>query len=73
MRDGTILPAQRRTYSAAVRSALDLIEDLLVEGIRHGHFDYAVTCETGTNGRRLLIVKAGKSHKFAIQGPDIPP
>ena len=54
------------SYSEPVRSALDLIEDLLVEGIRHGHFDYSLTCETGTNGRRLLIVKAGKRHKFTI-------
>lgn len=61
-----------RSYSEPVRSALDLIEDLLVEGIRHGHFDYSLTCEMGTNGRRLLIVKAGKSHKFTIEGTDVP-
>ena len=62
-------PEALRTYPAPVRSALNLIEHLLVEGIKHGHFEYAVTCETGTNGRRLLIVKAGKSHKFSIEGP----
>ena len=55
-----------------VRSALDLIESLVVEGIMHGHFDYSLTCELGTNGRRLLIVKAGKSHKFTIEGIDFP-
>lgn len=60
------------TYSGQVQSALDLIERLLIEGIRHGHFDYSLTCETGTNGRRLLIVKAGKSHKFTIEGADVP-
>jgi len=72
MREGIIAPQPPRIYSDPVRSALDLIERLLVEGIRHGHFDYAVTCETGTNGRRLLIVKAGKSHKFSIPEPEIP-
>ena len=61
------------TYSDPVRSALNLIESLLVEGIKHGHFDYSLTCQTGTNGRRLLIVKAGKSHKFTIEGIDVPP
>jgi hypothetical protein len=70
MREGT--PKASHTYSDPVRSALDLIEALLVEGIKHGHFDYAMTCETGTNGRRLLIVKAGKSHKFSIMEPDVP-
>jgi hypothetical protein len=61
-----------RTYSDQVRSALDLIESLVVEGIKHGHFDYAVSCEMGTNGRRLLIVRAGKSHKFSIVEADVP-
>jgi hypothetical protein len=72
MHERAISPGPPRTYSAPVRSALELIEALLVEGIKHGHFDYAVTCETGTNGRRLLIMKAGKSHKFSISEPDIP-
>jgi hypothetical protein len=61
-----------RDYSAMVRSALDLVEKLIVEGIKHGFFDYSITCETGIGGRRLLIVKAGKSHKFSIMEPDIP-
>jgi hypothetical protein len=72
MREGTIPPKLSRRYSEPVRSALDLIEGLLVEGIQHGHFHYSMTCETGTNGRRLLIVKAGKSHKFSIMEPDVP-
>jgi hypothetical protein len=59
-------------YSESVRSALDLLEGLLVEGLRHGHFDYSMNCETGNNGRRLLIVKAGKSHKFTIEESDVP-
>jgi hypothetical protein len=64
--------AAPRVYSAPVRSALDLVECLLVEGIKHGHFDYSITCETGIGGRRLLIVKAGKSHKFSIMEPEVP-
>jgi hypothetical protein len=67
--DTTKLP---HSYSKPVRSALDLVERLLIEGIKHGHFDYSVTCETGTNGRRLLIVKAGKSHKFSVMESDVP-
>ena len=72
MREGFTYLKPPVTYSDPVRSALNLIEGLLVEGIKHGHFDYAVTCETGTNGRRLLIVKAGKSHKFSIPEPEVP-
>jgi hypothetical protein len=72
MHEMNISPTALRVYSTPVRSALDLIERLLVEGIKHGHFDYSITCETGTGGRRLLIVKAGKSHKFSITEPDVP-
>jgi hypothetical protein len=72
MRETNISPTAWRVYSAPVRSALDLIENLLVEGIKHGHFDYSIICETGTGGRRLLIVKAGKSHKFSIMESDVP-
>jgi hypothetical protein len=72
MREPNILFSASRNYSDAVQSALDLIERLLVEGIKHGHFDYSIICEIGTNGRRLLIVKAGKSYKFSITEHDVP-
>jgi hypothetical protein len=72
MRERTITARAPRTYSDPVLAVFDLIEALLVEGIKHGHFDYSMTCETGSNGRRLLIVKAGKSHKFSIMEPDVP-
>jgi hypothetical protein len=72
MHEGTITPKASLTYSDPVRAALVLIETLLVEGIKHGHFDYSISCATGTNGRRLLIVKAGKSHKFSIMEMDVP-
>jgi hypothetical protein len=72
MCDDITTPKSQHAYSNPVRSALDLIETLLIEGIKHGHFDYSMTCETGTNGRRLLIVKAGKSHKFSITASDVP-
>jgi len=67
-----ISPLRETCYFEPVRSALDLVESLLVEGLKHGHFEYSLTCELGTKGRRLLIVKAGKSHKFTIEGIDVP-
>ena len=72
MSEITLPSNQPGTYSDSVRSALDLIEKLLVEGIKHGHFDCAVSCETGTAGSRRLIVRAGMSHKFTIMKPDLP-
>ena len=72
MTEANISPKAHGVYSEPVRSALELIESLLVEGIKHGHFDYSITCETGIGGRRLLTVKAGKSHKFTIMVPEVP-
>jgi len=72
MHETNISPTAPKVYSTPVQSAFDLVEKLLIEGIRHGHFDYAITCETGTGGRRLLIVRAGKSHKFSIMESDVP-
>jgi hypothetical protein len=63
--------APLRTYHGELADALALLEKILVEGLKHGHFDYSITCETGTGGRRLLIVKAGKSHKFSIGEADL--
>jgi hypothetical protein len=65
-------PASPRGYQGKLAQALALIEKIVVDGIKHGHFDYSITCETGVGGRRLLIVKAGKSHKFSITEPDVP-
>lgn len=64
--------AARGDGAGPVGAAIKLLEDLIIDGIRHGHFEYCVTCETGNGGRRLLIVKAGKSHKFSILEADIP-
>jgi hypothetical protein len=57
MLEETITLNAPRIHSEPVRAAMTLIESLVLEGMRHGHFDYSITCETGTNGRRLLIVR----------------
>ena len=72
MRQRDITSVPGGNYSGQLRSALDLVQTLIIEGVAHGHFDYTITCETGTAGRRLLIVKAGKSHKFSIPEPEVP-
>ncbi len=61
-----------RPYAPPVASALELIERLLIDGLRHGHFEFEMKCEAGTGGRRLLIIKAGKSHRFSITESEVP-
>jgi hypothetical protein len=72
MHKANIPPNRMQNCSASVQSALNFFESLIVEGVKHGFFDYSITCETGVNGRRLLIMKAGKSYKFSILESDIP-
>jgi hypothetical protein len=66
MRDVSAPSLQSRIYGRQLREALDHIEGLVLEGLRHGFFDYSIVCEIGKDGRRELVIRAGKSHKFTI-------
>ena len=72
MRDVSAPSLQGRAYGRQLREALDRIEGLIVEGLRHGFFDYSITCDIGKDGRRQLVIRAGKSHKFTIPEDELP-
>ncbi len=55
-----------------MREALDRLRGLVVDGLKHGFFDYSISCEVGNKGRRQLVIRAGKSHKFTIPEDDLP-
>jgi hypothetical protein len=57
-------PLFQRAKSGQVRDALDCLEGLVVEGLKHGFFDYSIACEIANGGKRQLVIRAGKSHKF---------
>jgi hypothetical protein len=71
MRDVFAPPLQGDRHGR-FREALDRIEGLLVDGLRHGFFDYSITCEVGKDCRRELVVRAGKNHRFIIPKDDLP-
>ena len=50
--------------------AIAKIESEVREGITHGHFDLAISCKVATNGKRELLVKAGKNHRYVIPEPE---
>jgi len=52
--------------------ALAHLEKVVVEGLRHGFFDCSISCEIGNGGKRQLVIRAGKSHKFTIPEEDLP-
>ena len=52
--------------------ALALLEKVFVDGLRHGFFDYSIQCEIGNHGKRHLVIRAGKAHKFTIPEDELP-
>ena len=62
----------QRVKRGQVREALDRLEGLVVEGLKHGFFDYSIACEIGNGGKRHLVIRAGKSHKFTIRADEVP-
>lgn len=55
-----------------IREALDRLEELIVEGLKHGFFEYTVACQVVTGGKRKLVIPAGKSHQFTIPKSEVP-
>jgi hypothetical protein len=55
-----------------VSDVLDHLDFLVVDGLRHGFFDYSITCEIVSGGKRQLVIRAGKSHKFTIREDQVP-
>jgi hypothetical protein len=68
MADAPIAPSSQRIARGRVREALDRLEGLVVDGLKHGFFEYSITCEVGNH----LVIRAGKSHKFIIPAEEVP-
>ena len=54
------------------REALDRLRALLLEGLKHGFFEYSIACEVTNGGKRQLVIRAGKSHRFTIPEHEVP-
>jgi len=52
--------------TSALARAMAKIEAEVREGVSHGHFDLAISCKISNSGKRELLVKAGKNHRFLI-------
>ena len=71
MAEAPIASSPQRLARGQIREALDRLEGLVVDGLKHGFFDYAITCEVGSGGKRHLVICAGKSHKFTIPAEEV--
>ena len=65
-------PPPHRVTSGQVREALDRLEGLVIDGLKHGFFDFSIACEVANGGKRQLVIRAGKSHKFTIPEHEVP-
>jgi hypothetical protein len=54
------------------RKAVNRLVQVFLDGLRHGHFRYAISGEIGKGNRRELVIEAGKSHKFTIPEDELP-
>ena len=63
----TTMPAVRKP-----REAINRLIEVVMDGLRHGHFRCAITSAIGKNNRRDLVIEAGKSQKFTIPEDDLP-
>jgi hypothetical protein len=72
MAEASIAPSLQHVTDGQIREALDRLESLVVDGLKHGFFDYSIACEVGNGGRRHLVIRAGKSHKFTIPAEEVP-
>ena len=72
MRDDQASVMTVRATGRQLRDALDHIEMLIVDGLRHGFFDCSITCQIGSCGKRQVVIRGGKSRKFTIPEDELP-
>ncbi len=62
----------RRAESGQIREVLDHLEGIVIAGLKHGFFDCSITCDVASGGKRHLVIRGGKSHKFTIPEAQVP-
>jgi len=55
-----------------LRQAMKCLEQTIIDGLNHGFFDCAISSEVVSGGKRELMIRAGKSHKFTIPEEELP-
>jgi hypothetical protein len=59
-------PSSRCFEEGECARAIEKLEQVVLDGIRHGFFDYRIVCEVINGEKRRLTITAGKSHQFVI-------
>jgi hypothetical protein len=72
MRDDIKQNVAGRSCGPQAYAALDRIIDVVLDGLRHGHFRCTISSAIVKNNKRDFVIEAGKSHKFTIPEDDLP-
>ena len=59
-------PVQDVVSAPAIDRAISRVLAEIHDGLRHGFFEFTVTCEIVGQGRRRLTLRAGKNHQFLL-------
>jgi len=61
-------PGNPNTIEQVRAQLWEIVED----GLRHGFFEFAVSCEIVNEKKRRLVIRAGKSHQYTIAEHELP-
>jgi hypothetical protein len=53
------------------KKALQRCEEEILGGLKHGFFEFAISCEIVRGKKRWLVLKAGRSYCFVIPEEEI--
>ncbi|MFO7696230.1 MAG: hypothetical protein R6X16_03635 [Anaerolineae bacterium] len=56
---------------AGLEGALRKLREEIVEGLQHGFFELAVSCEIIQGHKRRFTIKAGKSYQFVLSEAEV--
>ena len=54
-----------------LNEALEKLKLEVREGLRHGFFEYTISCEVVKGRKRRLTLKAGKSYQYVISEDEL--
>jgi hypothetical protein len=52
MAESQVTSPFQHAKSGQVREALNRLEGLVIDGLKHGFFDYSIACEVANGGKR---------------------
>jgi hypothetical protein len=70
--DFELVPEAKRSSGSTERDAMFArLQEIILDGLRHGFFDCLISCELVKDRKRRVVIKAGKSHQFTIREEDL--